>query len=134
MAHRTFFSFHYERDVGGLRSYGTALNSTHPREPGSSHRSWEATKPQGPTAIKRLIDSALERTSVTAVHIGAQRHLLDDGLRTRSTQVSPEVMAYPASIYTTSEIKTGNVDSKGHNPCRLGAAYTAGSTTPVTST
>lgn len=72
MAHRTFFSFHYERDVwrsSNVRNSGQLSSSDRTWIEASI---WEDTKPNGPAAIQRLIDGALTNTTVTAVLIGAQ--------------------------------------------------------------
>src|SRR5438105_4690502 len=71
---RVFFSFHYEdvitfranvvrkhdvtKEVGEAGFFDTSL--------------WEATKLQGKPALKRLINSGLEQTSVTCVLIGTE--------------------------------------------------------------
>jgi hypothetical protein len=70
MAHRTFFSFHYERDVqraGVVRQSSQFKSSITPEWIDASL--WEASKPSD-SAIRALIARALDRTSVTAVLIG----------------------------------------------------------------
>lgn len=71
MAHRTFFSFHYEQDVWRssiVRNSGLL---------GSGDKSWieasiwEATKLRGKAAVSNLILGGLKNTSVTAVLIGS---------------------------------------------------------------
>lgn len=72
MAHRTFFSFHYELDV--WRS-SIVRNSS---QLGTSDKTWieaslwEKTKVSGDPAIRNLILSGLKNTSVTAVLIGSK--------------------------------------------------------------
>jgi antiphage defense system Thoeris ThsB-like protein len=71
MARRTFFSFNYEEDVwraGVVRKSG-ALNDEDVEFIDGSL--WEKAKTQGDDAIKKLIAGALDRSSVTAVLIGA---------------------------------------------------------------
>jgi hypothetical protein len=70
MAHRTFFSFYYEEDVqraGVVRNSGALKEGDVEFIDGSL---WEEAKRQSDAAIQRLIDDALNRTSVTAVLIG----------------------------------------------------------------
>ena len=75
MARRVYFAFHY-RDVASFRA-NVVRNSwvTKPdrEEAGFFDESlWEQAKTNGEDAIKRLINKALEGTSVTAVLIGAE--------------------------------------------------------------
>jgi hypothetical protein len=70
MSHRTFFSFHYERDVqraSVVRKSSQFKDNISPAWIDASL--WEATKPND-SAIRALIGGALERTTVTAVLIG----------------------------------------------------------------
>jgi hypothetical protein len=73
MARRVFFSFHYERDIWRAN---VVRNSWVGREREASGffdgSLWEEAKMSGDAAIKRLIDRALQHTSVTAVLIGAE--------------------------------------------------------------
>jgi hypothetical protein len=73
MAHRTFFSFHYERDVtraSVVRKSSTTKASIDADwiEAGI----WEEAKTKGDAAVRRLIADALKNTTVTAVLIGAK--------------------------------------------------------------
>lgn len=71
MAHRTFFSFHYERDVqrsSVVRKSSQFKENITPQWIDASL--WEATKPSD-SAIRTLIGNALDRTTVTAVLIGS---------------------------------------------------------------
>lgn len=73
MAHRTFFSFHYERDVqraSVVRNSAQFRPSITPEWIEASI--WESAKTTGQAAVEKLIDDALSGTSVTAVLIGAQ--------------------------------------------------------------
>jgi hypothetical protein len=73
MTRRTFFSFHYEADVwraANVRNSGV-VDATSPA--GFTDASiWEEAKGKGDAAVKKLIATALERTSVTVVLIGAK--------------------------------------------------------------
>jgi hypothetical protein len=73
MAHRTFFSFHYERDVqraAVVRNSSKLKPSITPEWIEASI--WGSAKATGDAALQRLIDAALVGTTVTAVLIGAQ--------------------------------------------------------------
>jgi hypothetical protein len=73
MARRVFFSFHYERDlwrVNVVRNSGAIEGVAAAGFHDASL--WEETKRRGDYAVKRLIDTGLEGTSVTVVLIGAR--------------------------------------------------------------
>lgn len=73
MARRTFFSFHYERDIWRssiVRNSSKLKPSITPEWIEASI--WESAKTTGPSAVQKLIDDALVGTSVTAVLIGSQ--------------------------------------------------------------
>ena len=77
MAKRVFFSFHY-KDVVDFRAnvvrqhWVTKLNR---EEAGFFDSSlWESVKKQGDFALKRLINSGLENTTVTCVLIGTETY------------------------------------------------------------
>lgn len=73
MAHRTFFSFHYERDVWRssiVRNSSKTKPSITPEWIEASI--WESAKTSGDAAVQKLIKDALTGTSVTAVLIGSQ--------------------------------------------------------------
>jgi hypothetical protein len=70
MAHRTFFSFYYNDDVwraSNVRKCG-ALNQNDVEFIDASL--WEEAETKGDAAIKKLVDDALARSTVTAVLIG----------------------------------------------------------------
>lgn len=74
MAHRVFFSFHYERDIWRVSQIRNSW-FTH----GSYYEAgyidaagWEAVKKGGDLAIKRWISDNLEGTTVTVVLIGSE--------------------------------------------------------------
>ena len=74
MARSIFFSFHYQRDISRVN----VVRNHYVTKGGYSvagywdHSLWEATKRRGDEALKRLIASGLEGTTVTAVLIGAE--------------------------------------------------------------
>lgn len=73
MARRTFFSFHYQRDifrVNVVRKSGVVIGQAAAGFQDASL--WEDAKKKGDAAIKKLIDNALIGTSVTVVLIGAK--------------------------------------------------------------
>lgn len=72
MAHRTFFSFHYERDVQRSAVVRKSSQFKEGISPAWIDASlWEESK-KNDAAIRTLINKALERTTVTAVLIGNQ--------------------------------------------------------------
>jgi hypothetical protein len=73
MARRVFFSFHYQRDlwrVNVVRNSGAVEGVSAAGFHDASL--WEETNKRGDYAVKKLIDTGLEGTSVTVVLIGAQ--------------------------------------------------------------
>ncbi|MCM3808320.1 TIR domain-containing protein [Streptomyces sp. DR7-3] len=75
MARRTFFSFHYERDVwrsAVVRKSAALKTDIAPEFIDASL--WEESKLKGDDALRKLIDDALYGTTVTAVLIGAETH------------------------------------------------------------
>ncbi len=73
MARRVFFSFHYERDlwrVNVVRNSGAIEGISAAGFHDASL--WEETKRKGDVAVKELIDSGLQGTSVTVILIGAE--------------------------------------------------------------
>jgi hypothetical protein len=73
MARRVFFSFHYKRDlwrVNVVRNSGAIEGISAAGFHDASL--WEETKRKGDVAVKKLIDSALDGTTVTVVLIGAE--------------------------------------------------------------
>lgn len=78
MAKRVFFSFHYQ-DVIDFRANVVRnhwLTKPDREEAGFFDASlWESTKRQGSYALKRLINSGLDNTSVTCVLIGSETYL-----------------------------------------------------------
>ena len=68
-----FFSFHYQRDIWRINQIRNLHEIVGCAAAGFQDASlWEDAKKKGDAEIKRRIDSALERTTVTVVFIGAQ--------------------------------------------------------------
>lgn len=73
MARRVFFSFHYQRDVWRINQIRNLHEIIGCAAAGFQDASlWEEAKKKGDAEIKRMIDKALERTTVTVVFIGAK--------------------------------------------------------------
>jgi MTH538 TIR-like domain (DUF1863) len=120
MAHRTFFSFHYERDVqraAVVRNSSKLKPSITPEWIEASI--WESAKVTGDTALRRLIDDALLGTTVTAVLIGAQtssrrwvRYEINESIERGNGLIGIHIH----------NIKdwAGNTDSNGTNPLPAG--------------
>jgi len=73
VAKRTFFSFHYQRDIwraNVVRNSGVVIGSSAAGFHDASL--WEEAEKKGDAAIKRMIDEGLKNTSVTVVLIGAK--------------------------------------------------------------
>lgn len=70
MAHRTFFSFYYDDDIwraSNVRKSG-ALNQDEIEFIDASL--WEEAETEGDAEVRKLIDEALEKSTVTCVLIG----------------------------------------------------------------
>lgn len=73
MARRVFFSFHYQRDIFRINQIRSIPNITGCAAAGFQDASlWEEAKKKSDAAIQRMIDDALNNTSVTVVFIGNQ--------------------------------------------------------------
>lgn len=116
MARRTFFSFHYERDI--WRSC-VVRNSwiTQDREAAGFFDAslWEEAKKKGDDAIKRLIDAGLKNTTVTVVLVGTAtasrpyvKYEIDESLKRGNGLLA----VYIHGI----KDKDGKTDTKGKNP------------------
>lgn len=77
MAKRVFFSFHY-KDVIDFRANVVrrhSITKAHREDAGFFDASvWETAKKTSPIAVKRLIHSALDGTSVTCILIGSETY------------------------------------------------------------
>jgi hypothetical protein len=73
MARRVFFSFHYQRDIWRINQIRSIPNIIGSAAAGFQDASmWEEAKKKNDSAVKAMIDSALDDTSVTVVFIGNQ--------------------------------------------------------------
>ncbi len=74
MARRTFFSFHYERDVwrASIVRKSSKLKPDEITPDWIDASIWEEAKTKGDDAVRKLIDDALMGTTVTAVLIGTE--------------------------------------------------------------
>lgn len=72
---RTFFSFHYKRDVWRAANIRNCGKIDAQAAAGWTDASlWEAAKAKGDSAVQRAIETALKNTSVTVVLIGAETY------------------------------------------------------------
>ena len=76
MAKRVYFAFHYQDVIDFRANVVRKHNFTKGVESAGYYDAsiWEESKKNGDLALKRLINSELERTSVTAVLIGSQTY------------------------------------------------------------
>lgn len=73
MARRVFFSFHYERDIWRANVVRNSWVTKDRESAGFFDASlWEEAKKEGDAEIKKIIDTALKNTTVTAVLIGKE--------------------------------------------------------------
>jgi len=73
MARKTFFSFHYTRDLWRVNQIRKSNVVQGVSAAGFEDASlWEESKKKGDADIKKMIDNALVGTSVTVVLIGAE--------------------------------------------------------------
>lgn len=73
MARRVFFAFHY-KDVADFRA-NTVRNHNIVKQEDAEYFDaslWEESKKSGDMVLKRMVNAALERTTVTAVLIGSE--------------------------------------------------------------
>ncbi|KAA0894257.1 TIR domain-containing protein [Oryzomonas rubra] len=71
MARNVFFSFHYQRDIWRVNQIRNIPNITGVAAAGFKDASlWEEARKKDDAVIKKMIDKALENTSVTVVFIG----------------------------------------------------------------
>jgi hypothetical protein len=76
MPRSVYFSFHYE-DVSSFRANvvrNSWVTQRHGSESFVDRSIWEEARQKGSKALKRLIDTALEGTSVTAILVGSGTH------------------------------------------------------------
>lgn len=120
MAHRTFFSFHYERDVwraGVVRNSALTKSNIAPEFIDASI--WEDEKAKGDEAVLRLINGALLGTSVTAVLIGAETSNRKWVKYEISRSLERGNGLFGIYIHNIKD-PSGATDSKGSNPLPTG--------------
>lgn len=134
MARRVFFSFHYERDVWRASVVRNSWRTKEREAAGFFDAGiWEEAKKKGDAAIKAMIDSALNNTSVTAVLIGNQtanrdyvKYEID-----RSIGRGKGVFGVMINLIENSKVKRM---SRGRIHCRPATRPTSGSATTATRT
>jgi sugar-specific transcriptional regulator TrmB len=121
MARRTFFSFHYQRDIWRINQIRNIPNITGCSAAGFQDASlWEEAKKKGDAAIKKLIDDGLENTSVTVVCIGAKTA----GRKYINYEIEQSIKRGNGIVgIQINEIKdsNGNTDPVGTTPAKITA-------------
>lgn len=119
MARRTFFSFHYQRDIWRVNQIRNIPNVTGTAAAGFQDASlWEEAKLKGDAAIEKMIDDALENTSVTVVFIGektAGRKFINYEIQ-QSIERGNGLLGVRIHHLKDSD---GNTDSEGDIPYKL---------------
>lgn len=116
MAKRVFFSFHYQ-DVTDFRA-NVVRNHKNTKYEGAGYFDasiWESSKKESDLALKRLINSGLENTSVTAVLVGSQtfnRRWVSYEIM-KSMQKGNKIIAVHINGIKD---KNGKIKDKGPNP------------------
>lgn len=117
MARRTFFSFHFERDIfraNLVRNCNVVAGCD--RAGFYDHSEYEEAKKKGDAAIKRLIDDKLNGTSVTVVLIGtetASRPYVQYEIQQSIARNNGLLGIY---IHNIPDTRTGLVDPRGSKP------------------
>lgn len=120
MAHRTFFSFHYEQDVwraSVVRNSATTKPNITPEFIDASL--WEEAKRKGDDAIRRLINNGLLGTTVTAVLIGSRTSTRRWVQYEIEKSLDRGNGLFGIYIHNIAD-QNGNTDSKGTNPLPYG--------------
>jgi hypothetical protein len=121
MARRTFFSFHYQRDIWRVNQIRNIPNITGCSAAGFQDASlWEEAKKKGDAAIKKLIDDGLKNTSVTVVCIGGKtagrkyiNYEIDQSIKRGNGIVGIQIHELKNS--------DGDKDSVGNTPAKIKA-------------
>lgn len=119
MARKTFFSFHYQRDiwrVNVVRNSGVVIGQAAAGFKDASL--WEEAKKKGDAAIKKMIDNALLGTTVTVVLIGARtagRKYINYEIQKSIERGNGILGIYIHNI----KDQNGNIDIKGDVPKKL---------------
>jgi Thoeris protein ThsB, TIR-like domain len=121
MARRTFFSFHYQRDIWRINQIRNIPNVTGCSAAGFQDASlWEEAKKKGDAAIKKLIDDGLKNTTVTVVCIGAKT----SGRKYINYEIEQSIKRGNGIVgIQIHEIKdsSGNKDAVGTTPSKITA-------------
>ncbi len=116
MARRVFFSFHYGRDIWRANQVRNSWVTQDREAAGFFDASlWEKAKTKGQDAIERLIDGALQNTSVTVVLIGSQtagRRYITYEIKQSFARGNAMLGVYIHRLEDMSK----RTDSKGDNP------------------
>lgn len=117
MARRTFFSFHYERDVWRAGQIRNSWVTKDDKEAAGflDSAKWEEVKKKGSDAIHKWIDEQLSGTSVTVVLIGAEtstREYVDYEITQSHKKGNGLLGIYVHNMKDSS----GKTDSMGANP------------------
>jgi MTH538 TIR-like domain (DUF1863) len=117
MARRTFFSFHYERDIwrASIVRNSSTLKPDDVTPEWIDASIWEDAKTKGDAAVRKLIENALLATSVTAVLIGTEtskRKWVNEEITKSEARGNGLLGIYIHNI----EDNAGNKDTKGTNP------------------
>lgn len=119
MARNVFFSFHYQRDVWRVNQIRNLPEIIGTSAAGFQDASlWEKAKKEGDEAIKRMINKALEGTSVTVVCVGnqtANRKYVDYEI-TKSLERGNGLVA--VQIHHLKD-QNGQIDSPGEIPWKI---------------
>jgi len=123
MARRTFFSFHYERDIWRASRVRNAWVTKKDREDAGfwDAASWEGIKKKGEEAVRKWINDQLKDTSVTVVLIGAEtsnRYYVKYELEQSWKKNNGILGIY---IHKMKDVN-GNTDTKGD--CTFGPLFT----------
>jgi len=116
---RTFFSFHYKRDIWRAANIRNCGRIDAQAAAGWTDASlWESIKAQGDPAVRRAIETGLKNTSVTVILIGAEtsrRRWVDYEIR-RSYERGNGVIG--VRIHKVRD-QNGRADMRGAIPGRL---------------
>jgi hypothetical protein len=120
MARRTFFSFHYQRDIWRVNQIRNIPNVTRCAAAGFQDASlWEEAKKKSDAAIQRMIDNALIGTTVSVVCIGAKtagRHFINYEIN-QSIERGNGIVGI--KIHHLKDTPTGETDTEGIAPPKL---------------
>jgi len=119
MARKTFFSFHYQRDIwrtNVVRNSGVVIGSAAAGFHDASL--WEEAKKKGDAEIKKMINEGLKNTSVTVVLIGAK----SAGRKYINYEIEESIKRGNGILgihIHNIKNKDGETDSKGDVPAKL---------------